>query len=106
MQYRLVRFSGDQAVLCTLRSDVQGVLLNTPASGEDAEICIFGKCPVRCDGGVISGHALYPDASGFAAGALLTGEGSALTAIGHALQNDGAAGEVVEQFISRFQLEL
>lgn len=106
MQYRLVRFSGNQAVLCTLRSDVSGVLLNLPASGEDAEVCIFGRCHVRSGENFAAGQMLYPDASGFALGAAVTGEGSAIACIGQAIQAGSASAVVLDQFISKSQLEL
>lgn len=67
-QYYGVKLSGDRtAVIFAANTDVPvGVLLNAPASGEEALVCVVGRCPVVLSDTLVAGEPIYFHSDGTA----------------------------------------
>lgn len=60
-QYYGVKMTNDGTVdLIDADTDIPlGVLLNDPESGEEAQICVVGRCPVVLSGTLVPGEPIY-----------------------------------------------
>jgi hypothetical protein len=74
-----------------------GILQNTPASGQAAEICIFGITKVVSDGNTVAGNLIGTSADGQAA--VYTSSDTTKFICGQAIEA-GAASEVITMFLN------
>lgn len=74
-----------------------GILQNSPASGQAAEICIFGITKVVSDGNTVAGNLLGTSSDGQAA--VYTSSDTTKFICGQAIEA-GAASEVVTMFLN------
>lgn len=101
-QYCFVKTDANgQAVLAAAGEPVIGVLQNKPASGQAAQVRIYGVSKVVAGGAVAKGALVASDATGKAKTAVATtadttsGALSGSHVAGIALQSAGAAGEII-----------
>ena len=99
-QFHFVKLASATTVnVCTAITDVPvGVLLNTPTSGQAAEVCIFGITKVVADGTLAAGNIIGTSADS-QADAITRGTDTTVTVMGHAVEA-GAAGQTVTMFLN------
>lgn len=99
-QYYFVKMSGNNTVtVCAAITDIPiGVLQNNPASGQAAEVCLFGITKVVADGTLAAGNRIGTSADG-QADAIAAGVDTTVAIVGQAL-NAAAAGNTVEIFFN------
>lgn len=99
-QFHFVKLASATTVnVCTGVTDVPiGVLLNTPTSGQAAEVCIFGITKVVADGTLAAGNIIGTSADS-QADAITRGTDTTVTVMGHAVEA-GAAGQTVTMFLN------
>ena len=98
-QFHFVKLSAATTVdVCSGVTDKPiGILQNSPASGQQAEICIFGITKVVSDGTTAAGNLIGTSADGQAA--VYTSSDTTKFICGQAIEA-GAAGEVVTMFLN------
>ena len=99
-QYHIVKLASATTVnVCSAITDVPiGVLLNNPASGEAAEICILGVSKIVADGTIAAGNLLGTSADG-QADAIAAGSDTTVYTIGQAI-GAASAGETFTALIN------
>jgi len=101
-QYKLVKWgtTNDQVLICGDAEKPMGVLMNAPASGEQAEVAVQGGAKVKTDANVTLGASCASGVLGVGRDAV-AGE----FAIG-TFQDAGLAGDIVPVIIDLHQLDL
>ena len=99
-QFHFVKLASATTVnVCTAITDVPvGVLLNTPTSGQAAEVCIFGITKVVADGTLAAGN-IIGTSSDSQADAITRGSDTTVTVMGQAIEA-GSAGQTVTMFLN------
>lgn len=99
-QFHFVKLATATTVnVCTAITDVPvGVLLNTPTSGQAAEVCIFGITKVVADGNLAAGN-IIGTSSDSQADAITRGSDTTVTVMGQAIEA-GSAGQTVTMFLN------
>jgi len=99
-QFHFVKLASATTVnVCTAITDVPvGVLLNTPTSGQAAEVCIFGITKVVADGNLAAGN-IIGTSSDSQADAITRGSDTTVTVMGQAIEA-GSAGQTVTMFLN------
>lgn len=67
-QYHGVKLNANrQVIVCAADTDIPaGIVLNDPASGQEAEVLVLGRCPVVFGETVTAGQLIRIDGSGHA----------------------------------------
>ena len=99
-QFELVKLASATTVsVCAAITDVPiGVLVNTPTSGQAAEIVIFGVSKIKADGTIAAGNLLGTSADG-QADAIAAGTDTTVYTIGQAI-GTASAGELFTALIN------
>lgn len=93
-QYKFVKISGGQAVVCAAATDIPiGVLQNAPTSGQEAEVCVVGGTKIVGSASISAG-ALVGTTSAGKAVALTPGTDTTKYVVGTIISAPGADGEI------------
>lgn len=93
-QYKFVKISSGQAVLCAAATDVPiGVLQNAPLSGQEAEITVIGGTKIVGSASIAAGALIGTTSAGKAV-ALTVGTDTTKYVAGAIISAPGADGEV------------
>lgn len=106
VQYKVAKLSADNTVeAATAATDnILGVFVNSPATGEAAEIAIEGICRVIADGSVAAGDLVSADGSSLATTITPADANSSATfgnSFGLALEADAAASAHIRVLLGR-----
>jgi len=93
-QYKFVKLSSGQAVVCSAATDIPvGVLQNAPLSGQEAEITVIGGSKIIGSASISVGAQVGTTTAGKAA-ALTPGTDTTKYIVGTILSAPGADGEI------------
>lgn len=93
-QYKFVKISSGQAVVCAAATDIPiGVLQNAPTSGQEAEVCVVGGTKIVGSASISAG-ALVGTTSAGKAVALTPGTDTTKYVVGTIISAPGADGEI------------
>lgn len=100
-QYKFVKLNADnQVILCAAATDIPvGVLQNTPASGDAAEICVIGETKVDSDAALTAGWLIGTSADG-QADRKIPGTDTTEYVAGQVKIGSGAAGGKATAFVN------
>jgi len=100
-QYYFVKLSADNTVVvCTAATDLPfGVLQNTPASGDAAEICVVGETKVSGDADLDFGQLIGTSGDG-QADRKIPGTDTTEYIVGQVKRGNGAAGGLVTAVVN------
>ena len=100
-QYKFVKYSAAKTVIvCTGATDIPcGVLQNRPASGDAAEVVIFGITKVQGDANLGFGDLIGTSADG-QADAKVAGTDTTEYVVGHIIEDNAAAAGLATAFIN------
>lgn len=100
-QYYFVKLSADNTVIvCAAATDIPiGVLQNTPASGDAAEICVIGETKVSGDADLDAGALIGTSADGQAA-AYVAGTDTTKYVVGQVKEGNTAAAGLITAIVN------
>lgn len=100
-QFYFVKLSADATVVvCAAATDVPcGVLQNTPASGEEAEITVIGETKISGDADLDAGHLIGTSSDG-QADRKVPGTDTTEYIVGQVKRGNTAAGGIVTAFVN------
>lgn len=94
-QYNFVKISGTGVVIVAADTDVPiGVLLNDPASGETAAVCVSGVVKLEASAAITAGAVLGTSAAGLAV-TRVPGTDTTKYIVGRAITAAGASGDII-----------
>lgn len=100
-QYHFVKLNADnQVIVCAAATDIPcGVLQNTPASGDAAELVVIGETKVSGDADLDAGHLIGTSGDG-QADRKIPGTDTTEYIAGQVKIGNGAAGGLITAFVN------
>lgn len=93
-QYKFVKWSGGNVILCAAATDVPcGVLQNSPTSGQEAEVTVVGGTKIVGSASISVGALIGTTSAGKAV-ALTAGTDTTKYVVGSIISAPGADGEI------------